>query len=90
MGKCRQAGTDFSDAIMVEVGNHQPRPLEFAVENFAPGIDDHAVAVRQTTVFMAPALTNRQQVALVFDGAGGIRIRSTGPSPRYNSGKRRS
>jgi hypothetical protein len=55
---------------VVEVGNDDARPLHFAVKDFAPGVDDHAVAVRHPAAFMAPALSDRQQVALVLDGPG--------------------
>ena len=55
---------------MIDVADHYPRALGQAIEDFAPRVDQHAVAVGFAAILMPPALRNRQHVALILDGAG--------------------
>jgi hypothetical protein len=70
VGERRQAFADFGEASVVEVGNHDARSLRLAVEDIAPGVDDQAVAVGLPPVLVPAALSDREKVALVLDGAG--------------------
>jgi len=55
---------------VVEQADGQPGAFLLAVDDGAPGIDQHTVAVRFPAVFMATALAAANDVALVFDRAG--------------------
>jgi hypothetical protein len=84
----RQTSAHVADAARIEIGGDDAGTLVEAGQHFAPGVDDHAVAVGHAAVGMAAALGRSQQVALVLDGAGAQQQFPMGAARGLGKGRR--
>jgi hypothetical protein len=66
----REATTQVVQASKIDVGNHYTGATRQVVEDNAPWIDNHAMAVGFTLVGVVATLCGSDHVAAVLDGAG--------------------
>ena len=55
---------------VVEVANNDALAFGLAINDLAPRVDQHTIAVRFASVFVLAALRHGQYIALVLNGAG--------------------
>ena len=65
-----QAGANIGEAGVVEVANNDALAFGLAINDLAPRVDQHTIAVRFASVFVLAALRHCQYIALVLNGAG--------------------
>src|SRR5580704_13854698 len=67
--KCREVAANFRLGIKIDGGHDTAATPRQPLQNAAPGVDDHAVAVGFAPAGMKPRLGRRNHVAKVLDGA---------------------
>ena len=63
----RELTTNLVEAFQIQFAQHHARPVRQARENFAPGIDDQAIAVSLPAIGVTATLRRRHHIALIFD-----------------------